>query len=149
MKIEMIKQHGGVLLPVDDIASDQMKKFKSGEQYQIEIKRARNPHFHRKVYAFFNFCFEHWDGVEAYTEHMSPAVQMDRFRKDLIILAGYYESSVRLNGDTRIEAKSISYAAMSQDDFENFYHALVNAALKHIFHRMNDRKLSAELLAFF
>ena len=60
----------------------------------------------------------HWDGVEAYTEHMSPAVQMDRFRKDLIILAGYYESSVRLNGDTRIEAKSISYAAMSQDDFD-------------------------------
>ena len=60
MKINMVKQAGGLLVPVDDMESERMKRFKAGEVYPVEIKQSRNPQFHRKVFAFFNFCFEHW-----------------------------------------------------------------------------------------
>ena len=56
MKLDMIKGYGGVLSPASDEVADKLKKFQSGEIYPIEIKRARNPQFHGKVFAFFAFC---------------------------------------------------------------------------------------------
>ena len=62
MKINIIKQYGGVLVPASDMDSEKLTKFLTGEMYVIDIKLTRNPAFHRKVFAFFNFCFEHWEG---------------------------------------------------------------------------------------
>ena len=151
MKINMLKLPGGVFAPADEIAEEAMNKFKSNVQYPVEVKRTRNPEFHGKVFSFFNFCFAHWDQSITYSEHMSESKQFDRFRKDLTILCGpeYYDQFVRLNGDTRIEAKSLSYGSMKQDEFELFYNALINAAMKHIFHKLNDQQLYHKLAGFF
>lgn len=50
----MIKLQGGVLAPLDELESEELKSLKNGEQYEIEIIRTRNPAFHRKVFAFLN-----------------------------------------------------------------------------------------------
>ena len=60
MKINMIKTAGGYLWPAFDRDAEKLTKFKTGETYEIEIKQSRNPAFHRKVFEFFNFCFEHF-----------------------------------------------------------------------------------------
>ena len=60
MQLEMLKMAGGMLAPLDDMQAEALMKFKTGEQYQVEIKQVRNPAFHRKVFAFFKFCFDHW-----------------------------------------------------------------------------------------
>ena len=105
MKLEFIKQAGGVLAPADDYTAEKMTKFKTGEQYPIEIKRARNPSHHKKAMAFLRFCFEHWAGGHRFTEE---SLQFDQFRRELTILAGFYDefytidSSVRLEEDTAI-----------------------------------------------
>ena len=59
MKIEMIKEAGGVFRPVNDLEYEKTTKFKTGEQYTISVPLARNPAFHRKVFSFFNFCFNY------------------------------------------------------------------------------------------
>ncbi len=59
MKINMEKRQGGTLTPWDDYALEELAKFKTNEVYEVEIKRVRNPSFHRKVFSFFQFCFWH------------------------------------------------------------------------------------------
>lgn len=146
MKINFIKQPGGGLSPADDIEVEKMKKFKNFEMYEGNLKLTRNPAFLRKVMAFFGFCMQYWDGSKV-LEHGSESAQFDRFRKDLTILAGYYEQTIRLNGEIRVEAKSLAFASMSEEEFQECYSALINAALKHI--NFNDDNAYHQLLGFF
>lgn len=149
MKHLFIKQAGGVLVPASDEEAERMKRYKTGEMCEGEFKQWRNPQFHKKVFAFFNFCFQHWSADQAGLENMDESAQFDRFRKDLTILAGYYEQTMRLNNEIRTEAQSLSYGNMEQEEFEKLYSALINAALKHIFGKTKDQNIINQLYAFF
>jgi hypothetical protein len=148
MEIQMVKAPNGVFVLAFEHDLPRLTKFKNGEMYTADFKLTRNPAFHRKMFAFFKFCFDHWSADKAGLDCMDEHAQFDRFRKDLTILAGYYEQTVRLNGDIRTEAKSLSYANMDQDKFEACYDAMINAALKHIFRGCNQITEN-RLLAFF
>ena len=144
MKINFIKAAGGMLVPASDIEADKMNRFKAGDNYEVEIKLTRNGKFHGKVFAFFNFCFQYWKGEN---EYQDESKQFDVFREHLTVLAGYYDSFHGIDGRVRVEAKSISYAKMTQDEFEGLYSALINAALKHI--SFNNKDAYNQLVAFF
>ena len=144
MKIQVIKQSGGSLIPSSDLEADKLAKFKTGEQYEVEIKLSRNPAFHRKVFAFFNFCFEHWAGDDMQCE----AKQFDVFRNQLTCLAGFYDELQKIGGGVRIEAKSLSFSSMSQEEFEKCYSGLINAAMKNIF-KSADQSVYDRLISFF
>ncbi len=145
MKLEFIKQAGGLLMPADDVASEKMTKFKTGEQYQVDIKRTRNPQFHRKMFAFFKFCFDHWAGGH---EFQDETLQREEFRKELTKLAGFYDQVFDLHGNFTIVAKSLSFANMDQEEFEQCYSALIQAAMSNIF-RSSDEQTLNQLMSFF
>mgnify|MGYP003677983461 FL=1 len=146
MKLEMIKQAGGMLMPADDYTAEKMKKFKTGCQFPIDIKLQRNQPFHGKVFAFFQFVFEHWAGGH---EFQDESTQFDSFRKQLTISAGYYEQVFSINKtDFVLEAKSLSFNAMTQDEFEECYSALIQAAMSNIFNEADDQTLN-KLIGFF
>ncbi|QTL40577.1 DUF1367 family protein [Xenorhabdus budapestensis] len=148
MEIQMVKSPGGVFVPAFEHDLPRLTKFKNGEMYTADIKLTRNPAFHRKMFTFFKFCFEHWSADKAGLDCMDEHSQFTRFRKDLTILAGFYEQTVRLNGEIRTEAKSLSYANMEPDEFEQCYSAMINAALRHIFRGCNQITEN-RLLSFF
>jgi hypothetical protein len=141
----MIKEAGGVFRPVNDMEYEKTVKFKTGEQYSVEIKLARNPAFHRKVFAFFNFCFEYWKGDN---EFQSESKQFDIFRQHLTCLAGFYDQYSNIHGEVRIEAKSLAFSSMNQEEFEECYNALIRAALKHLFPGA-DVGIENQLMNFF
>ena len=141
----MIKHAGGMLVPASDLDLETLNKFKTGGQYTIEIKKSRNPAFHRKAFAFFNFCFEYWKGDN---EFQSEVKQFDVFRKNLTCLAGFYDSFYNIKGEVRIEAKSLSFGSMKQKEFEECYLSLINASIKHIFNEAGS-DIENKLLAFF
>lgn len=145
MKIEFIKCAGGTLVPVNDMEAEKLTRFKTGEQYTVEIKNTRNPAFHRKVFAFFNFCFDHWSSD---MEFLSESKQFDLFRQNLTVLAGFYDDYQKIGGGVRIEAKSLSFSSMSQEEFEECYTALIGAAMKHIFSG-TDQEIYNKLAGFF
>jgi Protein of unknown function (DUF1367) len=145
MKIEMIKLAGGVLVPASDMELEKLHKFKTNEQYAVEIKRTRSPKFHRKVFSFFHFCFEHW---KCDREFPSESRQFDTFRNHLTVIAGYYDELVNIHGEIRIEAKSLSYSSMSQEEFEELYNSLILAAMRNIFHT-SDEETYSRLMSFF
>lgn len=146
MKISFKKQPGGILVPSSDIEADRMNRFKTGEDYEVEIKLTRNSAFHGKVFAFFNFCFTHWRHGN---EYQDEAKQFNVFRAHLTALAGYFDSFVGIDGRVRVEAKSISYSNMTQEEFEHLYSALINAAIKNIDWGMADENTLNQLYNFF
>lgn len=148
-KYQMMKLPGGILSPLNDEEAERLESFQNGEQYEIEIKRQRNPAFHRKVFAFFNFCFDCWSGSHSDWEFQDPTAQFDTFRKHLTVMAGFYVQTWNLKGQVRIEAKSLSYANMEQDEFEQAYKALINAAIKHVFNNTKDENTINQLYSFF
>lgn len=136
---------GGTLVPANDLEADKLTKFKTGEMYPVEIKQFRNIAFHRKAFAFFNFCFEHWCSENQY---QSENKQFDVFRAHMTVLAGFYDEYHGIDGRCRVEAKSIAFGNMSPEEFEELYSALINVALQKIF-KTADENTYYQLLSFF
>jgi len=136
---------GGLLAPVSDAEAARMVRYANGEQWTVEIKQARNPDFHRKVFKFLTFCFEHWASDRVFMDEVG---QFDCFRKNLTVLAGYSEKYYSIRGAVRVEAKSLSYGNMDQQEFEIFYSALISAALQHLFFKV-DPGIEEKLYTFF
>ena len=142
MRVSFIKIRGGGLIAASDEDADKMTRFKTGETYDVDIKLSRNPQFLAKMMLFFKFCFDHWDGDKVY-EHCTEKEQLERFRKDLTILSGFYVQTVRLDGSIRTEAKSLAFANMKEDEFSECYHAVVQAAIKHIFKNASENTINS------
>lgn len=145
MKLEFIKQAGGMLMPADDYTADKLTKFKTGGQYAVDIKRTRNPHFHAKMFALFNFCFQYWAGGH---EFQDESLQFDEFRKELTKTAGFYDQVFDLQGKFTIVAKSLSFGSMDQEEFEQCYSAIIQAAMTNIFRTADEQQLN-KLMSFF
>jgi len=120
------------LAPADQTTADYLSKVKLGSILHGSFVKARNPAFMRKYFALLNTTYEMWEPGEVTSKHGAPEKNFDRFREDLTIMAGYYKVVVRVDGSTRIEAKSISFAKMSEDEFEALYQNTITVILKHI-----------------
>jgi len=148
MKINFIKAAGGSLIPNDDMDAEKMTKFLTGEVYEVDIKLSRNPAFLRKTFAFFNFCFEHWDGIACF-EYLDHTAQFETFRKELTILAGFYVKSWHpFTGALILTAKSLSFENMKEEEFQEHYNALIKAALANVF-KTADQNTYNKLISFF
>ena len=144
MKFNAQKLAGGILSPASDIDAEKLTKLKTGEIYELSVKRTRNPQFHKKVFALLNFSFQYWKSDR---EFMDEAGQFDVFRAQLTVMAGYYDAYYKLDGSARIEAKSLSYGNMSQQEFEAFYSALINTVMDKVF-RGCDKETENKLMGF-
>jgi len=146
MKLEFIKSAGGTLTPADDYTAEKLLKFKTGNQFPVDIKLPRNQAFHGKVFSFFTYCFQYWAGGH---EFQHESTQFDSFRKQLTISAGYYDQVYSLSkAEFTLESKSLSFGSMGQDEFEECYHALIQAAMRTIFNEADDQQLT-RLMGFF
>jgi hypothetical protein len=111
---------------------------KNGEIVSAEIKRPRNYKFHKKYFALLNYAFSIWEPEEP--EFKSKLVNkyfgknFDRFREDIICLAGYYDIVPTINGQVRPRAKSISFGRMDEDEFHELYSKTIDVILKHVLH---------------
>jgi hypothetical protein len=65
------------------------------------------------------------------------------------VLAGYKEVTFTIDGRLRVDAKSLAFNQMEQDEFEECYSALINAALVHIFGGTTDQRVIDKLTGFF
>lgn len=134
MEILMLKTSAGLLAPINDAEADELRKIKAGNVVECKIIRKRNPEWHRRYFALLQVGFDAWTEVapriEYHGERVAP--NFERFRKDVCVLAGFYEPVFNLKGELRLEPKSISFASMEQDDFEKLYSATIDVLLRRI-----------------
>lgn len=105
-----------------------------GEFAVIEFVIPRNQKFHRKFFAMLNFAFDAWEPNRKRKTYKGRAVtkNFERFRKDVLILAGFYEQTFDLRGRMTLEAQSISFANMDDAEFELVYSAVADVILGEI-----------------
>lgn len=135
----VIKNGAGYLQPADEASQEYLKKMKVGDPCSVKLVRQRNLKFFRKWWALVGIAYDWWEPGLAYPDrtlrkfpNLTPEKNLDRFRKDITILAGFYEQHFRLNGDLRIEAKSLKFDKMDEDEFDKLYDATIQVVLNHI-----------------
>ena len=142
-----------LLMPASQHDVDELKKVKNEQSLRVTLRRVRNYEHHKKYFALLNLAYENWEpdwrrgkdgrvGTHMVGKQEIPVYKdFDRFRKDVIILAGYYDATYRVDGSVRLEAKSISFANMDQDSFDKLYEATLEAIRTHVFKNMSDNDL--------
>lgn len=131
MKAYFIKTQTG-LIPDDSETEIWYNKIKHGAVVSVEAKKMRNYKFHKKLFALLRIAFDYWEPGEVSSVHGIPVKSFDRFRKDLIILAGYYHTEVRLDNSVRIVADSISFSKMNEDTFDKLYNNVLDVVIQRI-----------------
>ena len=145
MKNTFVKIQNNMFSPAYEPDIVAASKVKIGSYVNMEWSKMRNPKFHAKGFSLFTFAFDYWkpviaDGATKWAG-VEPSKNFDRFRKDLTILAGFYECHHRLDGTFRIEAKSLSFASMEEDEFEKVYNAIIDVILKKVLVDMEKEEL--------
>lgn len=123
------------LIPGDDATREWLSKVKLAGLVFAKVAQPRNPQFHRKMFALFNYGFDYWAETAPPKMYKGEPVlpNFDRFRKDITILAGYYHPVFNIKGEVRMEADSISYAAMNEGTFEQLYSKVIDVLLNKVF----------------
>lgn len=120
---------------------------------RVTVRRVRNYQFHRKFFALLNFAFDCWEPQTALADARPYPIEknFERFRKDIIILAGFFDASYRVDGSVRLEAKSIAFHAMDEDEFAALYDKVIDVIVKHVLTNYDGDELRAvvdEVMAF-
>ncbi|MFD1121850.1 DUF1367 family protein [Methylophilus flavus] len=147
-EIHLVKLPDGKLKGMSDRDQVAYNRFRSrlanaepGEVIEIEAKLPRNSKYHRKFFALLNLGFDHWEPGRKHKQYrgMPVAKNFDHFRKEVTILAGFYEQTFDLDGNMKLEAQSISFAKMENDEFEMVYSAVMNVLLDKVFSNYKGR----------
>jgi hypothetical protein len=141
--IVLMKAPNGTLVPADPQATEYIAGLKLGAAVRVEATRMRNYQFHKKLFALLNFAFETWEPTEAVYKGQIVEKNFDQFRNDVIVLAGFFESTITLKGEVRVVAKSISFGSMEQDEFDKLYSAVCNVVLAKILKNYDREQLDA------
>lgn len=131
--IWLIKTPTGALVPADSQSAEYLKKQKVGQGFKASVTRARNIKFHRKFFALLNYAFDKWEPVEKTYKGKPVEKNFSQFRADITILAGYYETAIRMDGTVRVTPKSIAFHNMDEDEFSELYSAVIDVLLQRIF----------------
>lgn len=137
----MCRRVPGGFAPESDEEAAKLTKLKAGASVRVKVTQEVNAKFRRKWWALAQFAFELWRDTVPEMKYRGQEVQpnFERFRKDLTILAGRFHPVWTLKGEMRVEADSLSWSRMDDEQFEAFYSATINAVLSKI---LNHTKLT-------
>jgi hypothetical protein len=133
MEVLMVRGPTG-FVPLDEATWEAVKNIKLGSTCRVDVKQMRDPVYHQKWFALARLAYDVWCETCEPISYKGVPVQpnFDRFRRDLIILAGHYEPVFAANGELRLQAKSIAFGKMDQTEFEKLFSDTIDAILHKI-----------------
>ena len=144
----------GALAPADAAAAEFISKLQVGKGVRGEFTRARSLPQHRRAFALFNFAFDMWDAPALEYAGQKVAKDFDTFRRDIVILAGFFTAVTSFDGEVRLEAESLAFHNMSEERFQAVYKAVLGVVWTRILAAKGYEtpeavdKIVAELLRF-
>ncbi len=129
----LLKRVGEGFLPVPSANDpDAFKSVHAGETIRVVFTKPRNSKYHRKFFAMLNVGYEAFEPPEQVHKGLPVQKNFERFRKDVIISAGFYNVVANLKGEVRAEAHSISFGNMGEEEFTKLYNACCNVLLHRV-----------------
>lgn len=129
---------GSCLVPCDPPTVAAFKRMKEGSILEYDFNKKNNPEFHAKLMMLFVTAFEYWEPGDIGSEYGKPEKNFDRFRKDITIMAGFYDMVFRTDGSCKPEAKSLSFGKMGNDEREQVYQKVLTVVTEKIFPQFKD-----------
>lgn len=124
-KIFVVKGASGYLVPADAEAESVCKKWKCGQIFSLTYAPARNPQFHRMVFAVAQMVCDnapdgsYWSGKDAY--HFIKAVELSN---------GFTDEMIDCAGEVHLIPRSIAFENMDQAEFKKLFDPLVSEAAR-------------------
>ena len=137
-KIMLTKVVGGVMIPTDVETEQALERVKVGGVIECEYTNKRNPAFMRKFFALLRVGFDLWEpkdmGIETLTSLRfgAPGKNFKKYRADVTIAAGYYESVFNLSGKLQVVPLSIAFGKMEEKDFSKLYSNTIDVVMRHV-----------------
>ena len=126
-----VKKSQNVLMPVDQVNADVLDEIKNGE-YKAVLIQPRNIQFHKKFFALVKVAYDAWEPEEVKYKDVVVQKNLERFRKDLTIMCGYFDTVVNIKNEVRLEAKSISFANIDDAEFSELYSRFIDVVLQKV-----------------
>ena len=120
--------------PIDDLGREALSKIGVGDLVRAEIKRPRNTDHHRKFFAMLNLVYENQE------HYKSPNDLLEVLK----IRIGHCHTVQTKHGEVKIP-KSISFAAMDQTEFDQFYNRAVDWVLSEVIPGLQRGELDSEI----
>jgi hypothetical protein len=139
-KISMTKIKPRTYIVNDEDGEEWDNGNKIGENFTGMFRKSRNLAFHRKYFALLKISFDAWEpDLSGMGTKYGKQIEknFERFRKDIVILCGYYSTVVRLDGSVRVEADSISFSKMDEHAFKDLYSKTLDLLIKNVYGREN------------
>lgn len=112
-------------VPLDDNDWEQKKLLRIGSDVRCTISQPRNIKFHRKFFALLTITFDNLpETIQGRTNITSIESLLSAIKIDL----GYFDT-VNIKGREIARLRSISFAKMSEQDFERFYNLAITDIL--------------------
>lgn len=133
------------LVPLHDSDLDLKKRLRVGSVVRCKVSNPRNYEHHKKFFALVRLTFdnlplplvEKWNIRNEYD-------MLRRFKRDL----GYFNNTINEYGEHEIEYLSISFAAMEQHEFEQFYNQCIDLVLFKYIKGIDKQDLITEIENF-
>lgn len=133
------------LVPLHDSDLDLKKRLRVGSVVRCKVSNPRNYEHHKKFFALVRLTFdnlplplvEKWNIRNEYD-------MLRRFKRDL----GYFTNTINEYGEHEIEYFSISFAAMEQHEFEQFYNQCIDLVLFKYIKGIDKQDLITEIENF-
>ena len=124
------------LYPVDETGEAVIRKFNMGEVVSVDVTRPRNLAFHRKLFAMLNIVLDNQDHFKS----VDDLLEVCKLR------TGHCHTVLTKAGEVKI-TDSISFAAMDQDAFNNFYNRACAWVCEEVIPGLSQQDLDAEVAA--
>lgn len=137
VKAVFMRAIGNVLVPVDDAAIALVETLKAGQGVEMEAKRKNNAAFHAKLMALMRLAFDVWEPPVKELRGQPITKCFESFRKDLVVMAGYYDAHYSPDGSVRLEPHSLAFGACEHQKREEVYQAILTVVWERILRQAN------------
>lgn len=140
------------LVPAFSKDKEQFDKMKNGELFKAPFSKARNARFLAKYWVLLDLVYNNLpdsftlNSADGQILHIRNVEDINWHVK---MQLGIYERRVTLGGKVMFEAGSISFAAMDEDQFQEFYDNAINVVIKHFLTGTEKEELEKQVLENF
>lgn len=135
----VLQKARGMLVPADEDSERFVAAIRNGDGVELKGKVRRNVRFHRKLFALLRLVFDSWEPPREHDERLSPIKSFEAFRKDILILAGHCDATYGADGSVKLEARSISFDHVGEEDFVDLYSRVLDVVWTRVMRWRNYR----------
>lgn len=133
----ILRRHGNSLIPIDALGIDAINGIAQNEDVRAAITRPRNLKFHRKFFALLQVVFE--------TQTFYPT--LEGLLNAIKIALGHCEEILGIDGKIHTAPTSISFAAMDEQSFTEFYERALDLIITKILPNATQKDLEEQVYA--